>query len=101
MGYYSVAFRSLIFVCSKFNKTCNGFAASECFTVFQSHTETLAVYSPAMDDAPVATISSNKTYTQQQAPIQTAISRSRSRRTQYVAAIVGKSAVRLITANCT
>jgi hypothetical protein len=45
-----------------------------------------------MDVVPVATISSYKTYTQQQAPAQTV--KSRSRQTQYTAAIIGKLAVR-------
>jgi hypothetical protein len=60
-------------------------------SLFQSHTETFKVYSPAMDGAPVATISSNRTYAQQQAPARTA--GRRSKQAQYIATIVGKAAV--------
>jgi hypothetical protein len=45
-----------------------------------------------MESVSVATISSNKTYTQQQAPAQKA--GKRSRQNQYFATIVGKTALR-------
>lgn len=56
-----------------------------CPTISVAHRD-----SQAMEGVPVATVSSYKTCTQQQAPAQTR--NRRNRRAQYIAAIVGESA---------